>query len=74
MTLKDITDLETTPEGILVEDLGSDYDADMYRRDKENHIGFRNICSEHCNTIQQPDLEDSLEKDFYWGDTFINLT
>ena len=35
MTIKDITDLETTPEGILVEDLGSDHDADMYRRDKK---------------------------------------
>ena len=78
MTIKDITDLETTPEGILVEDLGSDYDDDMYMysemRDGESFRDSQKFCSEHCNTLQQSDLEDSSKKDFYWGDTFTNLT
>ena len=82
MTIKDITDLETTPEGILVEDLGSDYDDDMYmhseRRDRESSRDSQKFCFEHCNNLlnnlEQYNLEDSAKKDFYWGDTFTNLT
>ena len=74
MTITEVTDLDKTPDGILVEDLGSDYEADMCKRDKEHFKGIQNDSAESCNTLQQPKQADSSKKDFYWGDTVINLT
>ena len=55
MEIKDVTDLETTPEGILIEDLGSDYGDTMciYSRmsDVKSHESSQYFCSEHCNTL-----------------------
>ena len=64
MTITEVTDLDKTPDGILVEDLGSDYEADMCVRDKENMQVFQNDSAKGCNTIQQPKQTNSSKKDF----------
>ena len=71
ITITEVTDLDKTPDGILVEDLESDYETKGWNRNKEISKNCQNNSAESC---QQPKKADSQKKNFHWGDTVIKQT